>query len=196
MSHDTKGRMTEIRWHARAGQGAVTAANLVAESALAEGRYFQAMPEFGPERMGAPLKAFTRLSDDPIEVSNNVEFPHIIVVLDDTLIGVVDVCEGLCEDGTVIVNTTKSSAEIREVLQVADSVRVATIPATEIALETIKRNIPNTPIVGALAKVTGVVALDSVLSQLELSFGRKFSQALIDANLDSVRRAYEEVVVE
>jgi len=188
--------MTEIRWHARAGQGAVTAANLVAESALAEGRYFQAMPEFGPERMGAPLKAFTRLSDDPIEVSNNVEFPHIIVVLDDTLIGVVDVCEGLCEDGTVIVNTTKSSAEIREVLQVADSVRVATIPATEIALETIKRNIPNTPIVGALAKVTGVVALDSVLSQLELSFGRKFSQALIDANLDSVRRAYEEVVVE
>ncbi|MCL2680347.1 MAG: 2-oxoacid:acceptor oxidoreductase family protein [Coriobacteriia bacterium] len=190
------GAMTEIRWHARAGQGAVTAANLVAESALAEGRYFQAMPEFGPERMGAPLKAFTRLSDEPIEVSNNVEFPDIVVVLDDTLLAVVDVAEGMAADGVVIVNTPKTAAEIREQLNAPDTVRIALIDATTIALEVIKRNIPNTPIVGALAAATGVIQLDSVLTQLEKSFGRKFSQRIIDVNLDSVRRAYEEVEVQ
>jgi len=189
------GEMTEIRWHARAGQGAVTAANLVAESALAEGRYFQAMPEFGPERMGAPLKAFTRLSDEPIEVSNNIEFPDIIMVLDDTLLPVVDVAEGLSKEGTVIVNSPMSIDELRAQMSAADTVRIATVDATQIAHDTIGRNIPSTPIVGALAKVTGCIELESVLKQLELSFGRKFSQRIIDGNLDSVRRAYKEVEV-
>jgi len=188
--------MTEIRWHARAGQGAVTAANLVAESALAEGRYFQAMPEFGPERMGAPLKAFTRLSDEPIEVSNNIEFPDVIVVLDDTLLPVVNVTEGLASDGVVIVNTSNSVDGLRGQLDVPDTVRIATVDATNIALESFQRNIPSTPIVGAISKVAGAVALESVLDQLKLSFGRKFSERIIDANLTSVRRAYEEVKVQ
>jgi len=188
--------MTEIRWHARAGQGAVTAANLVAETALIEGRYFQAMPEYGPERMGAPLKAFTRVSSESIEVTNNVEFPHIVVVLDDTLLPVVDVTEGLAADGVVVVNTVLEAEQLRAQMDVSDTVRIAAVDATAIALETIKRNIPNTPIVGALAKATGLIQLDSVLTQLEKSFDRKFSKAIIDANLDSVRRAYEEVEVQ
>ena len=187
--------MTEIRWHARAGQGAVTAAKLLAEAALTEGKYIQAMPEYGPERMGAPLKAFTRLSEEPIEVSNNIEFPDIIVVLDDTLLPVVDVAEGLAADGAVVVNTPASPESVRAQLGLPATVKVGTVDASAIALETIKRDLPNTPIVGALARVCPVVELDSIVTQLESTFGKKFSQAIIDANLDSVRRAYEEVTI-
>jgi len=188
--------MTEIRWHARAGQGAVTAAKLVAEAALSEGRYLQAMPEYGPERMGAPLKAFTRLSDEPIEVSNNIEFPDIVVVLDDTLLAVVDVTEGLAADGALVVNTESDAATVRARLGLGEGVAVATVDASAIALATIGRDIPNTPIVGALAKVRPVVALDSLVGQLERSFGKKFAREMIDANLESVRRAYAEVEIQ
>lgn len=188
-------KLIEIRWHARAGQGAVTAAKLVAETALFEDRYMQAMPEYGPERMGAPLKAFTRISDEPIEVYNNIENPDIVVLLDETLIDVIDITEGMHEDGVVIINTTETPAAMRKRLGVPDSVKVATIDASGIAIETIKRDIPNTPIVGALTKVRPVVAVDSVKGQLQKSFGKKFAQAMIDANLASVQRAYEEVQV-
>ena len=109
-------KLTEIRWHARAGQGAVTAASLVAETALSQGRYMQAMPEYGPERTGAPLKAFTRVCDDPIDVHNNIINPQIVVVLDETLLALVDVTEGMKEDGTVILNTRMEPAKAREVL--------------------------------------------------------------------------------
>ena len=188
-------KLTEILWHARAGQGAVTAAKLVAETALFEDRYMQAMPEYGPERTGAPLKAFTRISDAPIEVSNNIENPDIIVVLDETLIDLLDVTEGLKKGGVIILNTTLSPAEARAKLGVHESVRVAVIDASGIAMDTIKRNIPNTPIVGALAKVEPVVAVESIKGQLVKSFGKKFAQEMIDANLASVDRAYEEVQV-
>ena len=110
--------IVEIRWHARAGQGAVTAAKLVAETALMQDRYIQAMPEYGPERTGAPLKAFTRVCDAPIEVHNNIVTPGIVVVLDETLLETVDVTEGLLEDGTVILNTRMSPEEARKVLKV------------------------------------------------------------------------------
>ena len=188
-------KLTEIRWHARAGQGAVTAAKLVAETALFEDRYMQAMPEYGPERTGAPLKAFTRISDEPIEVSNNIEFPDVVIVLDETLIGVVDVTEGLKADGAVILNSTMTPAEARTKLKVADTIKVATIDASGIAMDTIKRDIPNTPIVGALARVYPVVKAESVKGELQRTFGKKFSQEMIDANLSSVDRAYEEVQV-
>lgn len=188
-------KLTEIRWHARAGQGAVTAAKLVAETALYEDRYMQAMPEYGPERMGAPLKAFTRISDTPIEVSNNIEHPDIVVLLDETLLDVIDITEGLSDTGAVIINTTQTPAQMRERLGVPSTVAVATIDASGIALETIKRDIPNTPIVGALTKVRPVVAMESVKGQLQKTFGKKFAQAMIDANLTSVQRAYEEVQV-
>lgn len=188
-------QLTEIRWHARAGQGAVTAAKLVAETALFEDRYMQAMPEYGPERMGAPLKAFTRISDEPIEVSNNIENPAIVVVLDETLIAVIDVTEGMLHDGAVIVNTTDSPDELRARLNVPSTVTIATVDASGIAIDTIKRDIPNTPIVGALAKVRPVVAVDSIKGQLQRTFGKKFAQEMIDANLTSVQRAYEEVQI-
>ncbi len=186
-------QLTEIRWHARAGQGAVTAAKLVADTALLQDYYIQAMPEYGPERTGAPLKAFTRICSEPIEVHNNITEPGIVVVLDDTLLDSVDVTEGLKQDGTVILNTVMTADEARAKLGVADTVKVAVVDATGIAMDTIKRDMPNTPIVGALSKVTGVVPVDKVEERLVITFGKKFTQEMIDANIQSVKRAFEEV---
>lgn len=188
-------KLTEIRWHARAGQGAVTAAKLVADTALMQGAYIQAMPEYGPERTGAPLKAYTRVCDEPIEIHNNITDPDIVVVLDDTLLEIIDVTEGLKEDGVVILNTELSVEDARALLGVGEKTKVAVVEASNIAMDTIKRDIPNTPIVGALAKVTGVVPLNLVKERLVETFGKKFSQEMIDANLASVDRAYEEVSV-
>lgn len=189
-------QLTEIRWHARAGQGAVTAAKLVADTALLQGAYIQAMPEYGPERTGAPLKAYTRICSDPIEVHNNITNPGIVIVLDDTLLDSEDVTVGMLADGVVILNTAMTVAEAREKLGVADTVKVAVVDATGIAMDTIKRDMPNTPIVGALAAVTGVVPLDKVEERLVITFGKKFSQDMIDANIESVNRAYKEVSAE
>ena len=186
-------KLIEIRWHARAGQGAVTAAKLVAETALSQGRYMQAMPEYGPERTGAPLKAFTRVCDEPIEVHNNITNPQIVVVLDDTLLDIVTVTDGIKKDGYIILNTSMSVDEARTKLGVDKDITVAVVNATEIAMQTIKRNIPNTPMVAAVSKVTGVIPLDSFLEHLKSTFGSKFSQEIIDANLKSAERAYEEV---
>lgn len=188
-------KLTEIRWHARAGQGAVTAAKLVAETALFEDRYMQAMPEYGPERTGAPLKAFTRISDEPIDVYNNIENPDVVVLLDETLLEVIDFTEGIKDDGIVIINTTESPEAMRAKLDVPETVKIATVDASGIALDTIKRDIPNTPIVGALTKVSTVIGAESLKGQLVKTFGKKFAQEMIDANLESVDRAYREVQV-
>ncbi len=187
--------LTEIRWHARAGQGAVTAAKLVAETALSQDLYMQAMPEYGPERMGAPIKAFTRISGEPIEIHNNIEYPDVVCVLDETLLDVIDVTEGLATNGAIIINTCSPPSAVRGVLGVPETVTVACVDASGIAMETIKRDIPNTPMVGALARVAGVVHLDAVKGLLAKTFGKKFGQDIIDANLASVIRAYEEVNV-
>jgi len=195
-------QLTEIRWHARAGQGAVTAAKLVAETALELDRYIQAMPEYGPERMGAPIQAFTRISEDPIEIHNNIEFPGVIVVLDETLLPIVDVASGLTRDGIIIVNTCSPPAAVRTALGPPAAVRtalgiphgtVATVDATGISLDTLKRDMPNTPMIGALAKLTGLFTLEQISQHLAKTFGKKFSQEVIDANIAAVTRAYEEV---
>jgi len=186
--------LTEIRWHARAGQGAVTASKLLAETALLKGKYIQAMPEYGPERTGAPLRAYTRISDVPIEVHNNIVNPGIVVVLDETLLPVVNVLEGLDENGTLLLNTTKDVSTIREELKVPEGIKVAVVDASGIALDTIKRDIPNTPVVGALAEVTGVATVDALKENLVIDFGKKFSKEIVDANLASVDRAAQEVV--
>jgi pyruvate ferredoxin oxidoreductase gamma subunit len=188
-------QLTEIRWHARAGQGAVTAAKVVAETALSADQYMQAMPEYGPERMGAPIKAFTRISDEPIEIHNNIEFPDVVIVLDETLIDVVDVTEGIADNGTIIINTCSPAADVKRALKVGDGVQVACVDASGIALETIKRDIPNTPIVGALIKATSVVDLDTFKGLLAKNLGKKFGQEMIDANFSAVDRAYQEVTV-
>ena len=186
-------QLTEIRWHARAGQGAVTAAKLVADTALLQGNYVRAMPEYGPERTGAPLKAYTRVSSEPIEVHNNIQNPNIVIVMDDTLLASTDVMEGIHEDGILIFNTTMTAEEARAAVNAPASVRVAVVDASGIAMATIKKDMPNTPIVGALAKVTGLFPLDLVKERLVITFGKKFSQEIIDANLASVERAYQEV---
>ncbi|MCX8006721.1 MAG: 2-oxoacid:acceptor oxidoreductase family protein [Coriobacteriia bacterium] len=189
-------QLTEIRWHARAGQGAVTAAKLVAETALEADQYMQAMPEYGPERMGAPIKAFTRISPEPIEIHCNIEHPNVVVVLDETLLSIVDVTEGLRDGGAIIVNTCKTPDALRAELGLQGrQVRVASVDASGISLDTLKRDIPNTPMVGALAKVTGLFTLDEIIQHLTKTFGKKFSQDVIDANIASVKRAFEEVSV-
>jgi pyruvate ferredoxin oxidoreductase gamma subunit len=187
--------LTEIRWHARAGQGAVTASKLLAETALIKGFYIQAMPEYGPERTGAPLRAYSRISATPIEVHNNIVNPGIVVILDETLISFVDVLEGLSANGTVILNTKSSVEQARAALGAGSDIKIAVVDASGIAVDTIKRDIPNTPIVGALAHVSGVVTVDALKENLIKTFGKKFSQEIIDANLNSVDRAVAEVQV-
>ena len=187
--------MTEIRWHARAGQGAVTASKLLAETALLKGSYIQAMPEYGPERTGAPLRAYTRISSTPIEVHNNITNPSIVVVLDETLLDIVAVLEGIDENGTVIINTKLGVEEARAILKAPKGVKVAVVDASGIALDTIKRDLPNTPVVGALAHVTANVSVDALKENLLETFGQKFSKEIVDANLASVDRAVSEVKV-
>jgi pyruvate ferredoxin oxidoreductase gamma subunit len=185
-------QLTEIRWHARAGQGAVTAAKLVAETALTLDRYIQAMPEYGPERMGAPIQAFTRISESPIEIHNNIEFPDVVVVLDETLLPIVDVANGLADDGVLIINTCTPPETVRKALHI-DKARVACVDASGISQDTLKRDMPNTPMLGALASLTGLFTLDQITEHLRKTFGKKFSQEVIDANVAAVTRAYTEV---
>ena len=188
-------QLTEIRWHARAGQGAVTAAKVVAETALSADQYMQAMPEYGPERMGAPIKAFTRISSEPIDIHCNIEEPDVVIVLDDTLLDVVDVAEGITDNGALIINTCTPPDQVKTSLGLPDTVTVASVDASGIALDTIKRDIPNTPIVGAFIKVTEAIDMDSFKNLLAKNLSKKFGQEMIDANYAAVDRAFEEVTV-
>ncbi len=185
-------RLTEVRWHARGGQGAVTAAKMVAELAVERGKHFQAFPEYGPERSGAPIVAFTRISDEPIQIYSPIENPNLVMVLDATLLGSIDVCDGAPDDAVVIVNTDQTPAQIKRQADFG-SRRVCTVPATQIAVETIGKGIPNTPMVGAICKATGLFTLDEVEEHLRYSFGKKFAQKVVDGNVEAVRRAYNEV---
>ncbi len=189
------GKLTEIRWHGRAGQGVVTAGELLAEAAMWEGKYFQSFPDYGPERMGAPIKSYTRISDGPIEVHHQILNPDVIIVVNPNLIGAVNLTEGLKEDGTAIVNTPDSPAEVRKKLGLKGG-KVATLDATGIAMDTLRRDIPSTLMLGAVAKVTGLVSLDSVVHCAKERLGTKLRAEVVDANVVAVKRAYEEVVAE
>jgi pyruvate ferredoxin oxidoreductase gamma subunit len=184
--------LTEIRWHARGGQGAVTAAKMVAELALGQGKYFQAFPEYGPERSGAPIVAFTRVSDDPIQVYCGIEHPQIVIVLDPSLIAAVDVLKGAPDDAIVLVNSEMTPAQVREQYELKGG-RLFTIAATRIALETIKRPIPNTPMVGALTRITGLFPIEKVVEFLRYEFGKKFPPKVVEGNISAITRSYEEV---
>jgi pyruvate ferredoxin oxidoreductase gamma subunit len=186
--------MVEIRWHARAGQGAVTAAKLFAEAALSTNKHFQAFPEYGPERTGAPIQAFTRVSDVPITVHSNIENPDAVVVLDSTLLSTINVTEGLTDNGILLANTIMSPPEVKNICGIENrNYKVYTVDASKIAMETIGRDIPNTPMVGALLKAIDVISVDDVKDHLIKSFSKKFSQEIIDANVNAVERAYNEV---
>ena len=185
-------KLQEIRWHGRGGQGVVTASQLLARSAMREGKYVQAFPEFGPERMGAPIKAYTRISDKQINIHSSVSYPDIVVVLDPTLVGNVDFGIGLTEDGLILVNTDMSAESVSKAAKL-DGKKVLVINASKIALETLGRNIANTSIMGALMKATGLVSMDIVIAEIEASFGAKFNRKVIDGNITAAKRAYKEL---
>ena len=188
------GKLTEIRWHGRAGQGIVTASELLAEAALKDGKYFQAFPEYGPERMGAPIKAYTRISDEPIEIHYQILNPEVVVVVNPNLLGVVDVTEGLSPEGIVIVNTPETPEQIRTRLGLGGKkVRVFAVDATRIARDTIKRDIPATLMLGAIIRATGLVDIDNTLHLVEEKLGAKLRGEVVQNNLLALRRAYEEV---
>jgi pyruvate ferredoxin oxidoreductase gamma subunit len=185
-------QLTEIRWHGRGGQGAKTAATLVAEVALNEGKHSQGFPEYGPERMGAPIRGYTRISEQPIRLHCPINHPDIVLVLDATLLESQHVDEGLSADGAVIVNTSESPAAIRKRLS-SEKGTVYTVNATQIAIEEIGRAIPNTPMIGALVKVGGFLKLETVYHDIEKKFLKKLGERGVQGNINAVKRAYEEV---
>ncbi len=183
-----------IRWHSRAGQGAVTAAETLAAAALREGKHVQAFPEFGPERMGAPLRAFNRISSRPIRIHGVVEEASVVVVVDASLLGAVPVDANVAPDGIILANTTKSVGVVRHMLTL-NGQRVACLDATQIAMDCFGMQKPNTPMLGAIARTTGLISLDSLLTEVEQVFSKKLSAKIIEGNLKAVQRAYEEVSV-
>lgn len=187
--------MLEIRWHGRGGQGAVTAAKILAESAMLDGKFIQAFPEYGPERAGAPVRSFTRISPSPIHTHSQVTDPKLVIVLDPTLLEVIDVTEGLPEDGILIVNTTESPKELRQRLNVKGR-KLFTVPATDIAIKELKRNIPNTPMIAALVKVTGMLDIKTVEKNFKEKYSKKFNPEVIEGNIRAMNTAYEAVVSE
>jgi pyruvate ferredoxin oxidoreductase gamma subunit len=183
----------EIRWHGRGGQGTVTAAKVLADACLSGGRYVQAFPEYGPERSGAPLKAYNRVSSKEIRMHCPVLRPQVVSIVDATLLDSIDVTEGATEDAIFVVNTSRDPGEIRTKLNAKPGQKVFTVDATKIAMECIGRALPNSPMLGVVCKVTSLVTLEHLLEDVRKSFGKKFSQKIIDGNLEATRRGYEEV---
>lgn len=179
--------MIEIRWHGRGGQGAWTASLLLAQSALIEGKHVQSFPEFGPERMGAPIRAYTRVSDETIDVHSGVYEPGIAVVLDPTLLGAVNVLEGMPDNGKLIVNDRKSPDQLRREQKISGR-EVWVVPATDLSIEMIGRNIPNTAMLGATVKATNVVKLESLMEATR----QRFSGKIGDINVQLIKRAHQE----
>lgn len=186
----------EIRWHGRGGQGAKTACLLLADVCFSSGKEVQGFPEYGPERMGAPITAYNRISDEPNIVHSNIYYPDYVVVVDETLLDSVDVTAGLSEDGAILVNTMRSPSEIRR--QLGDyKGRVCTVDAATISLESIGKNIPNTPMLAAIVKISGVIDKDKFLSDMRESFGHKFrtKPEVIDGNMKALSMAMDQVRV-
>src|SRR3989338_5750326 len=180
----------EIRWHGRGGQGAKTAALLFGDAAMSLGKYIQAFPEYGPERMGAPVATFNRISEFPITSYYGISSPDIVLVLDETLLGKVDTAAGLKEDGIFIVNTAKSPKEIRKEISITGR-KIYTIDASKISHETIGKDIPNTPMLGALSQVSKLLDVHSVIKDLEKKLTIKFASKpeVIKGNIDAIKRA-------
>ncbi len=183
----------EVRWHARGGQGAVTASRFLAAAALREDKHFQGFPEFGTEREGAPIQAFNRISPSRIYWHENVTRPDAVVVLDPTLLKAIDVTSGLKDGGVLVVNSPEEPASVRAQVGAGEAIRVYTLDATKIATECIGRPITNTAMVGALVKVTGLVDYANVRAELESMFSGRFRQSVVQGNLNALDRAYEEV---
>ena len=185
---DTTG-LVEIRWHGRGGQGVVTSAELLAKAAIGEGKYAQAFPAFGAERRGAPVLAFDRISSQkPIRTRAEVAEPDVVIVLDSSLLSIVNVTSGLKEKGVLVINSSKPLQEIKS--ELGNRWQLAIIDATSIARELLGVPIVNTTMLGALLKATDLVKLDSLVEPIEQRFGR-----LADRNIGAMKKAFEETVV-
>ncbi|MGN0434480.1 MAG: 2-oxoacid:acceptor oxidoreductase family protein [Bilifractor sp.] len=184
----------EIRWHGRGGQGAKTAALLLADVCFKTGAYVQGFPEYGPERMGAPITAFNRISRMPIRVHSNIYDPDYVVVVDETLLHAVYVTDGLKEDGAIIVNTPKTPDEIRPLLRGYQG-RVVTVDAREISEKALGKNFPNTPMLAAAVAVSRVMDKDSFVANMRASFQHKFAKKpeVIDGNMQALEDAFRAV---
>lgn len=182
----------EIRWHGRGGQGAKTAALLLADVAFKTGKHVQGFPEYGPERMGAPITAYNRISDDAITVHSNIYEPDYVVVVDETLLDSIDVTKGLKEDGAVIVNTKHAKDEIMRHLNGYKGA-VYTVDARDISMKTLGKNYPNSPMLAAAVAVSGVMGEEEFLSEMESSFQHKFAKKpeVIDGNMQALKLAFD-----
>lgn len=186
--------MIEIRWHGRGGQGAKTASLLLADVAFNTGKYIQGFPEYGPERMGAPITAYNRISETPIRIHSNIYEPDYVVVVDDTLISAVDVTNGLKETGSLLINTSLNEDEIKKLLPEFKG-KIYTIDASKISMECLKANFPNTALLSAVIKITNIMDKKVLEDNMLESFKHKFAKKpdVIEPNMEAVRRAWEEV---
>ncbi len=185
--------MIEIRWHGRGGQGTVTAAKVLADACLSGGRNVQAFPEYGPERAGAPLRAYNRISERPLRMHCPVLNPSVVAVVDASLLDAINVADGATDDAVFIIDTTKDPKDVRTKLKAKPSQKVFTVDATKISIECFGRPMPNSSMLGALNKATAIVSMDVLLEDVRGSFGKKFAQKIIDGNLAAVKRGFEEV---
>src|SRR5690554_583510 len=181
------GKTVEIRWHGRGGQGAKTASLLLAEAAFNTGKYIQGFPEYGPERMGAPITAYNRISDSKIRIHSNIYEPDYVIVVDESLIKDVDVAAGLKKDGAILVNTQKEPAEIKKQLKGFEG-KVYTVDAMTISIDSLGKYFPNTPMLGAIVKVSGVMTEEEFIASMEESFKHKFASKpeVIEGNMKAI----------
>lgn len=184
----------EIRWHGRGGQGAKTAALLLADVAFKTGKYVQGFPEYGPERMGAPITAYNRISEDPITIHSNIYYPDYVAVVDDSLLEAIDVTHGLKEEGAVIVNTAKPMEEIVSHLRGYKG-KVYLLDAREISVKTLGKNYPNSPMLAATIAVSNVMEKDKFLEEMKASFAHKFAKKpeVIEGNMKALELAFDEI---
>ena len=187
----------EIRWHGRGGQGAKTAALLLADVAFKTGKNVQGFPEYGPERMGAPITAYNRISSDEIRVHSNIYHPDYVVVVDETLLHTVDVTAGLKEQGAIVVNTPKSPQEIAPQLNGYKG-KVYTVDARKISVETLGKNFPNSPMLAAIVAVSKVMDKDTFIREMKNSYQHKFAKKpeVIDGNMKALEVAYDTVIAQ
>lgn len=186
--------LVEIRWHGRGGQGAKTASLLLADAAFNTGKYIQGFPEYGPERMGAPITAYNRISNKTIVIHSNIYEPDYVVVVDDTLLETVDVTAGLKEDGAIVINTVKDEEQIKKLLKGYKG-KVYCIDARKISEEALGRYFPNTPMLAAIVKVAGIMDEDAFLADIQGSFKHKFAKKpeVIDGNMNALKMALSQV---
>ena len=184
----------QIRWHGRGGQGAKTAALLLADVVFSTGKYVQGFPEYGPERMGAPITAYNRISDNKIRIHSNIYEPDYVVVVDETLFDAVDVTKGLSCEGALIVNTARNKKEIEKHLNGYKG-RVYTIDARRISMESLGKYVPNSPMLAAIIKVSGVMSDETFLSEMRQSLEHKFAgkPAVVEGNMKALRLTLQEV---